>query len=245
MTGTAFRRALLDPAAPVPEGLTDPQGRPAPRRFAVYRNNVVVGLISALETAFPVVRALVGEAFFAAMARVHLSDAPPRSPLMMFYGRDFPEFLETFPPVAHLPYLADVARLEIALRDSYHAADTVPVSAEVAAEASPEALAEARLLLAPTLRLVRCAHPVHAIWAANAGVAAARPARGPQDVLVMRRDFDPEPHPVAPDTAAFVAAAIGGAGIAAAAAAAGPAHDLTATLALLLSGHAIIGVEYP
>jgi hypothetical protein len=68
MTEAVFRAALFDPAAPVPAGLTGPDGRPAGARFDVYRNNVVAGLTAALETGFPTVRALVGEVFFAAMA---------------------------------------------------------------------------------------------------------------------------------------------------------------------------------
>ena len=38
----AFAAALLDPEAAVPGGLVDPLGRPAPKRFSVYRNNVAV-----------------------------------------------------------------------------------------------------------------------------------------------------------------------------------------------------------
>jgi hypothetical protein len=126
MSQQEFRTALLDPEHPVPSGLTDPQGRPAGRRFNVYRNNVSVSLTEALRQAFPVVQKLVGEEFFTAMAQEHLRAHPPASPLMMFYGEAMPAFLSAFPPVAHLPYLADVARLELALRASYHAPDAVP-----------------------------------------------------------------------------------------------------------------------
>ena len=37
MTQSAFAHALLDPEAAVPVGIVDPQGRPAPKRFSVYR----------------------------------------------------------------------------------------------------------------------------------------------------------------------------------------------------------------
>lgn len=121
-----FAAALLNPEADVPLGLIDPQGRPVQKRFDVYRNNVASGLTRALEASFPVIRALVGEAFFGAMAVEFLRAHPPKSRLMMLYSDAFPPFLATFPPVADLAYLPDVARLEQALRESYHAADAPP-----------------------------------------------------------------------------------------------------------------------
>ena len=46
----AIAAALLDPALPVPLGLLGPAGEPSPRRFAVYRNNVVASLSRVLAT---------------------------------------------------------------------------------------------------------------------------------------------------------------------------------------------------
>ena len=57
----AFAAALHDPGAPIPEGLTAPQGAPLGERFAVYRNNVHASLVDVLADRFPVVQALVGQ----------------------------------------------------------------------------------------------------------------------------------------------------------------------------------------
>ncbi|TCP41383.1 DNA-binding domain-containing protein [Rhodovulum marinum] len=197
MTGQdAFAAALLDPDRAPPGRLTGAGGAPAGRRFDVYRNNVVAGLIEALETGFPVVRALVGAAFFRAMAGEFVRAHPPRTPLLMLYGEALPGFLAGFPPVAHLGYLPDVARLELALRDSYHAADAAPVDPGALAALSPQALARARLRLAPAVRLVRSDWPIHGIWQAHHG--GPRPPQGAQEVLVARPGFDPVPHLLPP-----------------------------------------------
>jgi hypothetical protein len=56
-----FARALLDPVHAVPAAIRGAARRRADRRFAVHRNNVVVGLINALAERFPVVSRLVGD----------------------------------------------------------------------------------------------------------------------------------------------------------------------------------------
>lgn len=128
MTETEFVAAVLDPSRPVPGFLVRPDGHPPTKRFAVYRNNVAVGLTDTLQTDFPVVRKLVGEAFFDAMAGEFLRRHPPQSRIMMLYGDAFADFLARFPPVANLGYLPDVARLDQALRESYHTADADPIA---------------------------------------------------------------------------------------------------------------------
>lgn len=242
MSQAEFRAALLDPGRPAPAGLTDPDGRPAGRRFDVYRNNVTVSLTEALRQAFPVVRKLVGDEFFTAMAREHLRAHPPTSPVLMFYGRAMPAFLETFPPVGHLPYLADVARLELALRESYHAADAAALPPGALQDLAPEAFLAARFTLAPAVRLVASRWPVHAIWSANMRGTPVPTAAEAQEVLILRPQFDAEPLLLPIGAAPFVAALLAGRTVAEALEAA-PAFDLTATLGLLIGGNAITGLS--
>jgi hypothetical protein len=238
MLTAGFAAALLDPALPVPPGLTDPMGRPAGRRFAVYRNNVAVSLTEALEQGFPVVRKLVGVEFFAAMAGVYLRAHPPQSRILATYGQDMPAFLQGFPPVAALPYLADVARLELALRAAYHAADVSGMDPVALGALPPARLMAARVRLAPAVALIRSAWPVHGIWMANMEDAPP-PAMTPQDVLVTRPGLDPAPHLLPTGGGDFVAALMAGAPLGQAALAAGEGHDLSATVALLLAGGAL------
>jgi Putative DNA-binding domain len=241
MTGSAFAAALLDPALPAPSGLVGPQGAPAGRRFSVYRNNVAVGLKDALAASFPVLRKLLGDEFFAAMSGIFLRDHPPSSPLMMFYGEAMPGFLAAFPAVAHLGYLPDVARLELAIRQSYHAADADPITPETLAGTAPEALMNLRPALAPALRLIRSDWPVLSIWLANTSDTPAPKERRAEDVVVLRPEFDPVPHALPPGAAEFVAALQGGASFADATAVAPDGFDLGATVTLLMSGGAITG----
>ena len=250
MTGLVrdFLPALLDPDLPVPDGLQDTAGRPAGCRFNVYRNNVAASLAQALEQGFPAIAKLLGDQNFQAIAAAYLRVHPPSSPLMMQYGTDFPAFLAGFPPLAHLGYLADVARLELALRQSYHAADSTPVAPEAIAAIPPETLLQTRLSLSPATLLIRSPWPLHAIWAFNRIEGSPVPEAMAQDVLITRADYDPAPHPLPSGGGAFIAALMAGQSL-------GAAHDAgvsdagdfdpTPCLTVLLAGQAITGIETP
>ena len=184
-------RALRDPAAPVPVGLTSKASKPD-KRFAIYRNNIASSLTDALSVGFPVVCRLVGEKFFRAMAASYIARHPPKSPVLMFFGEALPEFLEGFEPAAGLPYLPDVARLEIAIRESYHAEDSRPMDRVEAASISPNALESATIRLAPSLRYLRSKYPVFQIWKRNTSDDPIE-SYDPEDVMIARRQYDPVP----------------------------------------------------
>lgn len=243
MRQAEFTAALLNPDLAVPDGLVDGMGRPAGRRFSVYRNNVAGSLTEALERGFPVLQKLLGPAFFKAMAGVFLRTHPPQSRVMMLYGAEMPAFLASFSPVVHLPYLADVARLEQALREAYHAADAAPLPPEVMAALPPERFLAARVRLAPALRLVVSDYPIWSIWQANRDSGAPAPVMRPEAALIMRPEFDPVPHLLPNGGAAFVAALQAGAPVGTALDAAGNGFEFAALLGLLLGGGAIIELD--
>jgi hypothetical protein len=203
-----FAAALLDPALPVPPGLGAGGSATAPRRFAVYRNNVVGGLVRALGERFPVTRRLVGEAFFAAMAREFVLAHPPRSPLMFTYGNGFPDFVETFPPSATLPYLADLARLEAARGHAYHAADIAPLGPDAFAAVAPKEVDRLRVGFHPAVQIIRSPYPIVSIWLAHRGNEEA-PSIGSwtaECALVSRPERTVELRRLSAGTAAFLLA---------------------------------------
>jgi Putative DNA-binding domain len=184
-----FAAALVDPATRLPEGVRGPNGRPAPRRFAVYRNNVIVGLVGAVAGAFPAVKRIVGDDFFNAMARAYVSAEPPTSPVLMDYGTRFADFIATFEPAASLPYLADVARIERAWHEAYHAAEADSLGAADLAGIGEAELPALTFVLHPSLRIVRSAYPALTIWRMNTRDGPIAPVdlhAGGEDALIVR-----------------------------------------------------------
>jgi hypothetical protein len=162
-----FSEALLDPALPTPDGIVGPDGCSSPKRFSVYRNNVVVGLTEVLKDAFPAVRRLVGSDFFAAMAGAFVRADPPHSPVLLEYGQTFPTFIGGFAPAASVPYLADVARIEWAWKEAYHAPDACALNVSDFQAIPVDVLPSIRLSLHPSLRVVRSLMPALTIWRMN------------------------------------------------------------------------------
>jgi len=165
----AFAEALLNPDAEAPKDLRGRDGKPSAKRFSVYRNNVTVSLVEALMATFPAIVMIVGEEFFRAAASIYVRQDPPKSPVLISYGSGFPGFLETFEPAADLPYLADVARIEMAWVEAYHAFDQPVLRAEDLAAIPTERLADISLDAHPSSRVIRSDYPIVTIWTMNRG----------------------------------------------------------------------------
>lgn len=246
VTQNQFRDAILDAAHPVPDGLVDGAGRPAGRRFSVYRNNIAVGLTDALAASFPVIEKLLGEQNFKGVIGIYLRQSLPPTPLIPDYGIDLPEFLAVFPQLSHIGYLADIARLEYALRQSYNAADSTAIDPDALQSLDPEALMAAHFTLAPSLHLIQSPWPIHAIWQMNMQENAPAPPAVAQDVLITRPEFDPAPHLLDTGAATFITALKQGQTLGEAHASTtttAPEFDLSTALGLLLAGGCITDIR--
>lgn len=185
----SFAEALLDPDRPPPAAMARNGGPDGERRFRVYRNNVVVSLVDALEARFPVCQRLVGAAPFRGAAKIFVRRSPPKSPVLAEYGDAFPAFLEGFEPVRALPYLADVARLELAVGASYHASNATPLAPNALAAIPAERLGDAVFSLHPSLRLLTSIYPIVSIWRMNVGGDAGLIAQETaEDAMVVRSE---------------------------------------------------------
>ena len=242
-----FSSGLLDPDRATPAAVAGPNGKCARMRYNVYRNNVTVSLIDALAAVFPATMRITGRDFFRAMARSHIRATPPTSPLLFEYGRAFPDFIEVYEFARQMPWLADVARIERAWLDAYHAADAEPLNPQALASIPAERLAETALTAHPATRIVRSGFAAVTIFAANRG---DRPvgrieAIGPENALVTRPGLEVVVRNVPSGGAIFLTCLVEGQTLGAATAAAfanDPDFDLAATIAGALDAGAFSAV---
>ena len=142
----------------------------ARERLAIYRRTIFANYRKALAASYPVVRRLTGATFFQAAVDAFVQIRPSTSGDLNIYGTDFGDFLAGYSPAAHLPYLADVARLEWAIDEAQRARDAVHVPEAVLAAlaaVAPERLPSLRFELDPSCRLLASPYPILRIWRTN------------------------------------------------------------------------------
>ena len=252
MSCADFAAALLEPERPCPAGLKTWNGSDPAARLAVYRNNVVASLSTALADTFPVTMQLVGAEFFRAMAGVFVRQQPPRSRILAHYGGEFPAFVEGFEPARTVPYLADVARLEWARVNAYHAADAAAVAADAveAALANLDRAGELRLGCQPGVSALASPFAIVSLWAAHqegGDITTVDPSL-PESALVLRTGHDVVVMRLAPGASTFVAALQRSAPLAEAAnqaVAEAADFDVTAALSLLVQHGALSDIHLP
>jgi hypothetical protein len=196
----------------------------------------------------PVGEKIIGEAFFAAMAQAFIALHPPRSPMLLDYGDDFADFVETYHPAAGLSYLPDVVRLEAARGKAYHAADLPPLEPAILAEFDPNTLPAITLAFHPSVSPVRSIHPIVTIWAMNAGELKLAPIKTwiGEDALVARPHLTVLVQRLPPGGAVFLTALMTGATLGAAVEAAlanANGFDLVTNLAGLLRSGAVATIK--
>jgi hypothetical protein len=239
----AFAASLLDPGRTTPVAVAGPAGKPAGKRYDVYRNNVTVGLIDALAAVYPAVQRITGVDFFRAMARSHIRTTPPSSPLLFEYGRDFPAFIERYEYARSMPWLADTARIERAWLDAYHAADAEPLPPAALAAVPTEKLADLVFIAHPATRIVPSRFSAVTIVATNRGndPMDTIDASAPEDALITRPDLDVCLRRLLPGGATFIEGLMSGRSLGEAAASAleiSSSFDIAANIAGMIEAGA-------
>ena len=172
---------------------------PAESVLRVYRNHFILSLTEVLAGSYPAVKAMVGEAFFAAAARGFVLAEPLREGSVMHYGEGFGDWLAHLPTTATLPWLGELARFEWALdRAALLAPEPRRWPAERLAAVPPERWEQLVLLPAGDLLLFESSYPVLALWqmALHQGATVTELDAPCHLVLKKQRDHRVMPFPL-------------------------------------------------
>lgn len=187
----AFQAAVRD-GAELPPGLL--RGRMAQRGLAVYRHAYGARLTEALRDNYAGLHQALGDADFDALAAAYLTAHPPTEPSIRWFGDRLPAFMDDWPTLPH-PALADLARLDWALRAAFDGAEHPALTEHALRALPPAAWARLPLRLQPHLQLLRLQWEVAPAWhaltqARERGEEADLPAPQalPHSLAVARAD---------------------------------------------------------
>ncbi len=123
-------------------------------RIGIYANAYFFRLLDCLREEFPATLAVVGPDNFAALVRDYLLQYPPSEPSINHAGRYLAEYLRNHRLVRQWPFIAELARLERAILDVFHAADAPTLSVEGLRMITPQQWPELELRAHPAVKIV-------------------------------------------------------------------------------------------
>jgi hypothetical protein len=137
------------------------------RRIAIYRNNWRENFLATLAATYPVIKRLVGDAYFRQLARDFQALHPSQCGNLQQLGAPLAAYLRQRFAGTEYAYFADVARLEWAYQEVLTAAEQGPLDVGSLRLVPDACWPQLRFSLHPAARLVRSEFPVLRIWSAH------------------------------------------------------------------------------
>jgi len=158
-------------------------------RLEIYANAYFYRLLDVCREDFPATVALLGDAHFHNLITGYLLDYPPTEPSIQYAGRYLADFLRGHPRRASRPFIADLAKLERTLLESFHAADATPLAAAALSALAPAEWPALELALHPAVRILNLEwHVEDVVRAVEEGKTPEAPPPGPLKLLVWRHN---------------------------------------------------------
>lgn len=171
----------------------------AAQRLGVYHHAYRARLLDTLRDTHSHTLAYLGDDWFDRLAGDFIQAHPSTHANLRWYGQVFADWLAQHlvgpeSPAGDHPEVAELARLDWALRDTFDGPDAQPLDPASLAGLSAEAWSTLAFEAHPTARTLRVAHNTLALWTALAhgeAVPPAQPLPEPVDVLVWRQGEQP------------------------------------------------------
>ena len=135
-------------------------------RLAIYANAYYARLRSTIETDHEILALYLGDDMFEAMVRGYINSQPSRFASLRQYCDRLPEFLESDDSFCDFPQLAEIARFERRLLNSFDAADIDRASFSELQTLPAEQWPECQLRFHPSVQLFTCQSNAVEIWQA-------------------------------------------------------------------------------
>lgn len=172
--------------------LADSSGLARADRADIYFNAYRVRLLDTLKDSFDKTWAWLGDARFEAAALGYVAAHPPTQFSLRPFGDRYADWLHATCPEA--PEVAELARLDWAMRNAFDGPDATPLSGDMLAGFSDEDWSRVVFVLHPTAQLLQAGCNTLDLWHAmdrNEAPPAVHTLPQPLAVLVWRKELQP------------------------------------------------------
>lgn len=161
-------------------------------QLEIYREQFWLRHTSSLVEDFPGLGGILGQADWEKLVEQYLSQIAPDSYTLRDLGARLPEVISSSHWLPHRELCEDMARLELAYIEVFDALDVPPLAPERLATIPEDALGDAKLKLAPAVRLLKVRYPVADLrrrLRKEGDEAVAIPEESPQNLVIYRREL--------------------------------------------------------
>lgn len=163
-------------------------------QLEIYREQFWLRHTSSLVEDFPGLGGILGQADWEKLVELYLSQVAPQSYTLRDLGARLPEVIEAADWLPHQALCLDMARLELGYIEVFDAEDLPPLAPDRLATIPEDSLADARLVIAPWVRLLTLRYPVADLRRrlrafADRDEPVTIPEASPQQLVVYRRDL--------------------------------------------------------
>jgi Putative DNA-binding domain len=164
------------------------QRLPAIARITIYVNAYFYRLLECLKEEYPATLAVIGPNDFAGLIHDYLGWRPPTEPSIFYVGCYLAEFLRNYVLVERWPFIAELARLERATLETFHAPDAPTLSDEAIRAIPAQQWPTLKLRSHPGVEILRGEWRVTEVLSAvERGDKWVEPAQETNAVIVWRR----------------------------------------------------------
>jgi hypothetical protein len=209
----AFQRFLLTSDSEIGSHVVGTERVPVEVRLGIYGDGYRSRLIEVLESSYPVLASLLGEADFQTLGAKYVASHESTFFSVRYYGHELADFLAATAEYSQAPLLAELAKWEWAMAAAFDAADAEPIDSAAFAQVAPDEWAELRFDWSPSVQLLALEWNVPELWkAVTEDTERPEPSLNPQlaSWLIWRRELQIYFRPVAAPEAAVISASVAG-----------------------------------
>jgi len=179
------------------------------QRVGIYHGMYMLRMIEALEADYEALVYMMGGHAFGHLVREYVQRFPSRSYTLNRLGDHLPEFIAGS-TLKRKTFLADLARLELAMTHVFEEAEAAPMAPDAIAAVPPERIESLRFTPIPALRLLTFASNANDIFQAFREERPVEPRRVKSWLAVHRRNYGVYRMPLSQEAFTFLGFLVSG-----------------------------------